>query len=241
MKKILLTVSVIVLVLIIICFVMLLFTEEPQQADYYQLPSNPPSSDTLLTKQEAIEDSLFFKDALENNHPALYRFISKDALDEKFMQFQALLEKQKEISVGLLYFTLKEITGAIDDIHTNVYAPVYPDEKIIPLKVQLIDEKLFVTQAIPPGSIPVGSQIISINASPVQDIIKKMSIYSNTPLQTGTNVFVQDYLMRLFPRLMNTQDSCVVEYSFDGNLEKSEIPLIIPKENEKINNSNEQI
>jgi len=241
MKKILLTVSVIVLVLIIICFVMLLFTEEPQQADYYQLPSNPPSSDTLLTKQEAIDDYLFFKNALENNHPALYRHISKDALEEKFSQVKLSLELQEEVSVGRFYLFLKEITGAIDDIHTNVYAPVYTDEKIIPLKVQLMDEKLFVTEAIPPVSIPVGPQLISIDASPVQDIINRITIYSNTPLKNGTNVFVQDYLMRLFPRLRNTQDSCFVEYAFEGNLEKTEMPLIIPEEEVRPNNPKEDI
>jgi len=241
MKKNLLSLFVIIVVLISIWFVLLLFTEEPQQADYYQLPSNPATYNTLLTKQEAIEDFFFFKDAMDNNHPALYRFISKEALDEKFLQVSDSLEQRTEITVGELYLMLKEIAGAIDDIHTNVYAPVYLDEKIIPLKVQLIEEKLFLTEAIPDFSIPVGSQIISIDASPVQDIIKRISIYSNTPLNTGTNVFVQDYLMRLFPRLMNTQDSCIVEYTFEGNLEKTEIPLILPEENEKTNNSKEDI
>ena len=241
MKKILLTVFVILLVLIIIWFVLVLFNEEPQQADHYKLPSNPPNSNTILSIKEAIEDYLFFKDALENNHPALYHFISKEALEEKFLQVRETLEQYSEISVGQFYLTLKEIPGAIDDIHTNVYAPIYSDEKIMPLKVQVINEKLFITDAIPPVSIPEGSQIISIDASPIQDIIKRVTIYSNTPLNTGTNVFVQDYLMRLFPRLMNTKDSCVVEYSFEGHLIKQEIPLIVPQENERKNNSNENV
>jgi len=241
MKKFLLTMFAVVFLLIIIWFLLFLMTKEPQQAAYYRLPSNPPGSENVLTNQEALQDYYFFKDALENNHPALYHFVSKDSLEEMFFKIKQVLEEQSKVTIGELYLSLKEITGAIDDIHTNVYAPVYKNEKIIPLTVQLIGEDLYVTEVLPPVSIPIGSQLISIDASPIQDIIKKVSIYSNTPLISGTNVFVQDSLMRLFPRLMNTKESCVVEYSFEGHLIKQEIPLIVLQENQGQNNAHENI
>ena len=89
MKRILLSVLFILILIVLIWLVLLVFTKEPQQADYYKLPSGVPPSDVKLSKREAVEDLSFFKHSLEENHPALYRYVSKSDLDKKFNIIQA--------------------------------------------------------------------------------------------------------------------------------------------------------
>ncbi|MFW6248327.1 MAG: hypothetical protein ACOC4J_00995 [Bacteroidota bacterium] len=223
MKKCLLILLFILILFVLIWFVLLAFTKEPQQVEYFEIPSGVPPSDLKLSKREAVEDLSFFKHSLEENHPALYQYVSKSDLDKKFSSIHASIENMHEITVDQFYLTLKEITGVIDDIHTNIYPPSSKNQSIPPLKIVLIQNEIYTIEENQNIPIPMGSSLMTINGYPIQDLIQLVASYSNTPLRTGTEVFVQDNFMRLLPQLIGIKNECIVEYSHDGILGEAKV------------------
>lgn len=125
-----------------------------------------------------IEDLKIFKNILQQGHPSLYEYISKDSLDYLFDNIEA--SSRDGLTDIELYKNMLKITDAIKDGHLLLFAPntIKTDQYYFPLILKIINTE-FYTDTDDFG-IPIGSKINSINGERMPRVLEKLKKYSPT-------------------------------------------------------------
>ena len=114
---------------------------------------------------------------LEENHPALYDYSTKEAMDSLFDGYYALIDSS--MSTSIFYQNLSFVLAHIGCGHTKLFIPesywaASPD-RFFPLQILVTEKKIMITGAYSnEKEIPVGSEIIAINDVPAREIINKL-------------------------------------------------------------------
>ncbi|AZR72548.1 hypothetical protein BBF96_03605 [Anoxybacter fermentans] len=133
-----------------------------------------------LTSKEAIEDALYLFEKLEEIHPNLYKYYSKQEAYVYFNQIKEEISKKDEISKLELYKLLAPYVASFKDGHTelSIYNEYnsYLEQggKIFPLKVVIKGDKLFVGEDFAESDISVATEILSINGVSSSEILETM-------------------------------------------------------------------
>lgn len=178
---------------------------------------------TSLPKAKFIEDldQLIFE--LKNNHPQLYKYISEDELEQ-------LVEKKKSLitdnfKIGEFTWLCRSIVSKIACGHTVVPTLgmdyFLPDSLLFPLKVNYINNKLYVIGALENNEqVAAGDEILKINGSSVQNIFDEMSKHissdaGNLSLKTE---FINDGFMEYAAFHFGFTNSYVIEIQKAGEI-----------------------
>lgn len=130
--------------------------------------------------QKLKEDLSIFRAVLENSHPGLYTYASKEELDNSFDSIYSALNKPANIRT--FNDKLAHIVSKIGCTHTNLYLPKdYYDtllnrEILFPIPIMYVDGGLYINSDM--WNIPVGSHIISINGNNADDIMNRIINYN---------------------------------------------------------------
>lgn len=130
------------------------------------------AQNTLLTKQEAIEDINHFVHTAEQVHINLYEKISQvDFLTHKE---QLIDNMEEEISIVDFQIKLRELSSLLGDGHTYTHftKAIYRSKdafQIFPFSVQFNDEYLVVTQSSTP-QLRIGDKIAAIDGKTVAQL-----------------------------------------------------------------------
>ena len=151
-----------------------------------------PAKTFLLAQLQ--EDFRQLQSVVETRHPKL--FTNEEELDHSFeTQYQLIRDGMDEVE---FYRVLSPIVEKINCVHTFLEFSkeyrdfAYKNENYLPLTVKIIDDRAYVHQSLLSSSIPVGSEILSINGRIIKDII---SIFLNNISADGSNTTTKYYLM----------------------------------------------
>jgi C-terminal processing protease CtpA/Prc len=171
--------------------------------------------------KKLIEDFNVFKDALEEGHPGLYDYVSKDQLNKLFDLVEAKLIKpmtSEEFRVLLLPI-LKEVR----DSHTGLISKRYKtnDRSTPPILFGLKNDSLVVFSTITEHSGLVGKNIVEIDGEKVINIIPKVKLlsYGNDGyITTLENRWLLLYFWKYYSQLKSKKKGDEVSIKFsDGS------------------------
>jgi len=131
-----------------------------------------------LTRAQIMEDYTVLKSILEQGHPNLYAYTSKDKWSRLFDDFEK--EKIKTIKNNNdLYKQFTKLTDFVRDGHLIVMRPKLDTiPKLFPLWLKIINNRLYTDTD--DFDIPIGSEIISIDEVKGEDLRKILMQYAPT-------------------------------------------------------------
>jgi hypothetical protein len=197
------------------------------------------AADSFRFGKSALQtDFLQMRQTLEENHAALYAYISKPEMDSLMDHLYSQI--QDSMAIHEFFVLLTPIVARIGCGHTNVWMPMfYWDHKpdfLFPLQIRLIGDKAVVAGGYGEApQIPRGSVILQINGRPMEEIIAEMKV--NYPADARNPYFIEKAVERRFPmiytRRFGYHSSYRIIYTLPGNQSPS-IATLRPAENEAV-------
>ncbi|MBN2366023.1 MAG: hypothetical protein EH225_08510 [Calditrichaeota bacterium] len=128
----------------------------------------------MFSKEKLQKDFLQMREALEENHPALYDYTDKKIIDSLFIHHYERLDTA--IELGDFYENVQSVLSSIGCGHTKLWIPSHywniVPKRLFPLKLHFINKRVYVSGFHnSTRGVPLGSEIIAINHIPVQGII----------------------------------------------------------------------
>ena len=165
---------------------------------------------TRFTTEELGEDLKFLVDKLEQHHPRLYAYTSKEEFEKQVYQIKQIISK--EMDIVNFYRLIAPVVESVKCSHTGVRLPenyqkgIYKNENFFPLKLLFVDHRAFCVENPDTDSeIVPGCEILSINNKSITDI--KQSLFRFIPSEGNNLSTKQYYLNRDFNSLFNLLDN----------------------------------
>ncbi|PCJ97598.1 MAG: peptidase S41 [Flavobacteriaceae bacterium] len=158
----------------------------------------------LHSSESLHKDVDYVYKKLQNLHPRLYQFVSKEVLDRKFDSLKKTIDQP--IGSEEFYYKLSPIVA---EIHQGHIAMGYPQKRYTrkerkalkklklgfsDLDFEHLENKLWVSNVMGADSILVGSEVLSVNEEPAGSILDR---YKKTFSSDGYNTTFQDKYMAL--------------------------------------------
>lgn len=139
-----------------------------------------PLSEQSFEKAQLQEDLNYFVGVFRSIHPKPYWYTSSEEFDTTLVEFREQLPETSSITG--FYSSLLPFINSIGDENTRLFFPeivlkeyIAADGAFFPLKIQIIDNEVFVDENLLPGSeIPQGAKISAINGIGSKKILKKL-------------------------------------------------------------------
>ncbi len=163
----------------------------------------------VFSVNELKQDFEVFKAALEEGHPGLYRYTTKETMDSIFASAAASLSTPMTDMEFMLL--VSRVAARVGDGHLKVSPPKRHRDKLdgeptaTPFRVYWEGGKLFVYKnysALPDNDF-LGAQITSINGHSVADILKDYLLITASDGSNVTNKFRMLSRPRPFTRCLN--------------------------------------
>lgn len=144
----------------------------------FRTPSPAEMFDSKISAQEAKEDIDYLAKKLAEVNPSAFKFISQEAFEANVNSIKNTISDS--ISIPELRWNACAIIASINCSHTGsgrfgIESQMLPDSLRFPMQVQWIDDRMFVSDPLVNGDkIAAGTEIISINAVAVGDLVGKI-------------------------------------------------------------------
>ncbi|MEO1263973.1 MAG: S41 family peptidase [Bacteroidota bacterium] len=167
--------------------------------------ANAQDINSKLTKEEALEDIRFLKEALEKSHPGMHRFTPKEAMDEAYSQTISAITNTSLIK---FYGEVSKLLSLINCGHTqaelsnSTLDPYINDLLRIPFNVSFLERKMVVSKDFSADQkIERGAEIISIDGINSEDVVSKLfeRINGDGFVQSFKYEFLELYFWLLYP------------------------------------------
>ncbi len=205
-----------VILLINIWVALLFMTKPPYYENFYGKTFRTAYSDTMLTLEEAIKDVDYFISEIKTYHPKPFLFMTEEAFDNKTDEMKIELSEKDEIKVGELFLKLSELAGMVDDSHTTVAPPVNSTECYLPFSIIYRGGKLY--NISKKSSLPYKAEILSIDDIASEQLYDLIAKHSFTPLQSGTDRFVENKFRQYIPLEIGFKERYGVEYKINDRV-----------------------
>ena len=170
-----------------------------------------------FNKEELQEDFLQMRESLETIHPALYEFTDKETFDLLFEKQFTLIDTN--LSVEEFHRIIEPLIAAVGCGHTGLWMPnkywhITP-QMYFPLKLRFIRDKVYtIGQFGDSLQIPIGSEIISINNKPIQEVTT--TLMANHRADGFNSAFksasVEKKFSKLFPLQFGFPEKFIVQF-----------------------------
>ncbi|MET0636913.1 MAG: S41 family peptidase [Chitinophagaceae bacterium] len=174
--------------------------------------------DRLYTTEELREDYLIFRKALETTYPSLFRFSDTFAINRYLDdQYNRLDASKTELD---LYRMIVLACSKANDEHLiptpskDYYRYLQNTSHYFPFSLKIINRRIYVLgNYMPRKSLPVGSELLSINGYSTEDILNILlpTIPSDGYIQTFNTRHLEDYSMTQNENLFDLNYSIFIE------------------------------
>lgn len=196
--------------------------------------SQNPTPSSGLNSSELIEDYAIFRKALEEAHPALYKYTSKGDFDKAFDELSVRLDR--EMSKQEFF---KELTPLITKIRCghvkfmpggegDNYKYPFHEDKLIPLKLLISESGAYVHENYGESSIPAGSRILRIDNREISEVIDSLFTYVTFADGTATAskyLELSNYFNGYYAAFINADTTYRVNYLTQEGVE---LEAVIP-------------
>ncbi len=125
------------------------------------------------TSKQILEDFKSLIKNLDEIHPNPFLFISKEDLEKDLYN---LTSKSMDADELTFFFELMKIFSKIKDSHTRVKGiGRILSEKKYPFRLKFLNEKYYISAIDPEEKKYIGSQLLSLNNHPIDNVISKIS------------------------------------------------------------------
>ncbi len=191
--------------------------------EYFRFP-------VRFEKEKLQSDFLQFRKFLEEIHPALYDYSSKELLDSLFNHNYSQIDRNLDFRSFLILMT--EVISQVGCGHSSLWIPddywnVAP-QHLFPLKLTLLEQKTYCTGSHASAElIPIGSQILSINQDPMEQVVSRLESLTSAD---GMNMAfrkakVSQYFALKYAMAYGLPSTFKVSYLPPGQTTVSEITL----------------
>lgn len=183
-----------------------------------------------LSKQEMLHDFETFEAIYQKTNAGLYAYRSKHQIDSVFSENKAKITDS--LSYREFYNILWNVIDFTGSCHnqlefSNSLFDSLSQEKIFfPIPLKFIEEKIFTDLTY--ESIPLGSQIISINNLEIKEFLAQISRYKSTDgyNKSGKHKWIEtDYLPSYIYYALGKQEEYTVEYKQNNSKEINKTPV----------------
>ena len=193
----------------------------------------------LFGKEKLQEDFREMRRIIEDNHPALYDYTDKHTLDSLLEYHYSLIDRPLEFNE--FYKHISSVLSKVGCGHTKLWIPTdyrysVPDN-FFPLKLHFSKDKIYVSGCYSADmTIPNGSEIISINKKPINEIVAALvSITSSDAfIKSFKYKSVEKDFAKKYALFYGYPETFNIKYIAPGNLREEETRLI-PVDLETIN------
>jgi len=186
--------------------------------------------DQRIAVDDLKKDFEILRSSLEDIHPGLYNYHSKQEFDSIFLAYKQLINS--DLQSLEYYLRMGSLLKEIGDVHTDIEPPEsYYDSlnnhwQIFPVSVQWVDEKLYVIRDFSDEQTAIsGDQILTINGISAQEVF--LNIRQYVP-RDGYNLTSPNHILsgefgqfrNFYPAIYGTPDSYQLEVlKSNGNKE----------------------
>jgi hypothetical protein len=197
-----------------------------KKREYWGKKLNDKSAKHLVVNKifsvDTLKDELKqLKVMLEKNHPAPYMFISKKEFNKVFQEQMAKIDHPMDVRE--FYNISAPLISMIGCGHTQIELPEKfwegKNNNTFPVELIFIDDKAYVQSFYQErAEIPIGSEIISVNSIPIQEIIHsaKSIISSDGKNETWKYVSLSDEFGYYYTILYGASETFKIEYKDAG-------------------------
>ena len=172
-----------------------------------------------LSKKEAIEDIRFLKHKLEQSHPGMHRFTSKETMDEAYSQSISTID---DIYLFKFYGEVSKLLSYIRCGHTQADLPnrtsnLYLDElSRIPFEVSFLDGKMVVAKDYSDQPLERGTEILSIDGKKSEELVLELfqRLNGDGYVESFKYKYLEYYFWLLYP-LYYTEDGLPSSYTIE--------------------------
>lgn len=180
---------------------------------------------------QAKQDFGIFRKSLEETHPGLYRFTTKQQFDSAFNSTEAQIKDS--ISGKEFYQLLAPLVARIkcghtkffpqDDVNINRFHYFYDTTKLFPLRLFFAENKVTIAGNYEehPASNLYGAELLAINGKPVSEIKTKLLNYITADGNVVSSKYLElnNYFPALYANFVNAPDSFQIDLKMgDGKL-----------------------
>lgn len=181
--------------------------------------------------EDLKEDYTVLQSALEEAHPGIYRYITKEKFDALFDSLNSEIRSERT-EIEFFRF-ISPIIAQIRCGHTSISLShnyrnyMTKQNKYFPLQLKFISNKAYVLKSFSSNEIiPSGSEIISINQKTISEIIEMIfkMISSDGNIQTAKYRRLDEEFSELYCQCISPTDSFEIKYiPFGNNIVKDEV------------------
>ncbi len=191
------------------------------------------NQETTFSRENLKADLRYLKSKLENNHPNLYLYTSKSAIDKTFDSLENSIVNPLTESAFYRHITI--ISSIIKDGHTIIL----PSEattsfqnstgSFLPYHFVIIENRLFTDMVYTSDiSIPVGSEITAINNIAATEIIKQLT---ERQVRDGNNLtypiwILSNYFRQYYSFIFGHPSSFTISYKINGQTNAASIKAL---------------
>lgn len=191
------------------------------------------SQEVVFSTDELKADLKYLKTKLENNHPGLYLYTSKPAIDKVFDSLEnSIFKPLTELE---FYRHVTIISSVIKDGHTIIL----PGEEItnsqgntntfLPYHFVILNNQLFADMVYTSdSSIPAGAEITSINNVDAAEIIRQLS---ERQVRDGNNLtypiwILSNYFRQYYSFIFGHPANYAINYKINGQINAASIKAL---------------
>ena len=170
-------------------------------------------------KQQLEEDLRYTKEKLEQYHPRLYQFQSKQQWDHAFAEATASLDSK--MTEDAFFRELAPIIAGVRCSHTAIrpseafYEAANEQYTLIPLDIFVFGNKAWVVHNFASQvQITPGTQILAINGLTISEILQ--SLYARLPADGNNTTYKKYQIINDFPRIYSQYIGYAKSYIIDG-------------------------
>ena len=144
------------------------------------LSSNIAFSQTKISREEAIEDLNTLAKNITKTHPKFHKKVESGAFRGTLINYQNTLSQYDSLSTYQFYKIIGTLPSSLNDGHTRLSHPKVRFSKVFPLRVNINTRDSVITISndySKENSIPIGSEIKSINGISYKEIVCTLMQY----------------------------------------------------------------
>ncbi|WP_461076390.1 S41 family peptidase [Spirosoma flavus] len=178
-------------------------------------------------------DLTYFRKALEEVHPAMYRYTPKATFDSLFKATADRLNSP--MTQQEFYVTMTPLVAALRDGHIK-WIPVGQDEhypfateKLFPLQVYVAGNRAWITGSYGRATLPNGAEILQINGQSMEAVIQALlpnMTFADGLTQTAKYGDLNHFFSGYYATYIAAPDTFRVTYRLNGNDTSATLPAV---------------
>ncbi|MDO1446358.1 S41 family peptidase [Rhodocytophaga aerolata] len=186
-----------------------------------------------LSPDQLQADFALFRKVLQEVHPQMYRYTSKQQFDSLFAATQACLNRP--MTQHEFYKTMLPLLVSLRDGHIkwivsgkDEHYPFFTDS-LFPLKLYFVGEKAWVAANYGDSQIPEGAELVSINGQSINSI--KQTLFPNMTFSDGYTVQgkyedLNHFFSGYYATHYGAYATFDIVYTLNGEEKKATIPAV---------------